>query len=1445
MNHNRKYLNRFLAFVLAAALIVTYMPMSRIAFAEAEATSETQTEASAEEKKAEPAPAPETPKEEKSEPVAAPEPTPEPATEETSEPAEPAADVAEPADVAEEVPADVVEGENPEALVEEEAPEEEAYPAQNFSGEAGGVSVSVSAPKGALPEGTTMSVTYVSPDEVMDAVESAVDGEVKTVKAVDITFKKDGTKIEPNKAVSVHMNASGMDSNANQSVVHIADNGAASVVTENVNDGEATFKSDAFSVYIVVDTDDSESQDHNAVATYKFYVGEELKNTQNIKSGDTLLDPGALGAENGSNSVFRGWYVAEDQDQTISGETPGSKLTFGTKSSVPKTETIKVVAKIDTTYYVTFLGEKIDGERNIVAVEAVTVNGPKGTEGTLDISSKTVIPKADTSAFEGWSESDGGSLITTDTITITDDKTLYASVVDAHWIHFDENVDWETSDSDPTYTGPVYVKNTDDVSTKKPADPTRKGYEFGGWYKDKDCTEAFEWTGTGLDDDITLYAKWTPRKTTYTVVIWKQKVDDAVDAAEKGTATYDYESSVELEALTGTELSTLDFSSYKGLTYTGFHYSDRIVFSDDTVKANGSTVVNVYYDRNILTINFVSGTHNEYVEATDNSGTQYGLVDDEYVRLTRNGRNAPYTWTYNKTGTYSGEYYHRVTNNNGTQYGLVDGQLVQLTRRNGNWYKPDGTRYYGDRYASGQGDIWNTTYGIVDGELTALDYDWWNEEYTYSKTITYTDTRYKMATVPTTTQFVGLYGSSLADNGYTWPSEQTWYENPNSGGTRLTFLDAFKFDGLSGVSPDGTVLTQYSGNSAGTNTIRFYKQNLDGETYPETATNTVYTSSNSTFTITEKYEGFTAVSYRNGTGSWHSLPDDRKVSASNLQLRFERNKYSLTFMVDGEVKDTKNGILYEEALAGHKIADPEKKHYRFVCWCNDPEGNSPVDWENSKMPAANKVVYAKFEQVQYHISLDPNGGEIVGTLDSEFNVDPLTILSKESMFKNTVWTKDTKHELVGWFFKNEDDTAGSVYDYAAVEGPVNLIAKWRMPGQVSIIYDAGEGGTLDKQPDNYKYATDSAVVLAAPPKVKEGYIFVGWKLEDENGNVIDTVYYPGNTFDISEDIIQNYNESTKTGEVHVVAVYNKAGEGPFEKTYIRWFKNDGSDCFHTDTLEVQTGDVEDSTLLVNEPVPIQAAPEREGYEFLGWAKVDESDDLALEQDLDEDDILIYYKDGTFYAEEACTKEATEVAADNDRKYEAMFAVWCKLDELNYDANGGTGDPMDPTSGKTGQDVEVSANEYEKEGYTFVEWNTAANGSGTSYDPGDDYTLTTGEDILYAQWEANKHTVTYVYDGDVPSGVNPPAAKTNVEYGSTVEAAPTPEAVAGYTFEGWDEPESFEMPDKDVTITGTWSLNKHTVTYVYDGDVPSGVNPPAEKTDVKYGSTVEAAPKDGC
>ena len=41
----------------------------------------------------------------------------------------------------------------------------------------------------------------------------------------------------------------------------------------------------------------------------------------------------------------------------------------------------------------------------------------------------------------------------------------------------------------------------------KPADPTRSGYVFAGWYTDKACTAAYDFTQP-VTDSVTLYAKW-------------------------------------------------------------------------------------------------------------------------------------------------------------------------------------------------------------------------------------------------------------------------------------------------------------------------------------------------------------------------------------------------------------------------------------------------------------------------------------------------------------------------------------------------------------------------------------------------------------------------------------------------------------------------------------------------------------------------------------------------------------------------------------------------------------------------------------------------------------------------------------------------------------------------------------------------------------------------
>ncbi len=70
----------------------------------------------------------------------------------------------------------------------------------------------------------------------------------------------------------------------------------------------------------------------------------------------------------------------------------------------------------------------------------------------------------------------------------------------------------------------------------------------------------------------------------------------------------------------------------------------------------------------------------------------------------------------------------------------------------------------------------------------------------------------------------------------------------------------------------------------------------------------------------------------------------------------------------------------------------------------------------------------------------------------------------------------------------------------------------------------------------------------------------------------------------------------------------------------------------------------------------------------------------------------------------------------------------------YDGNGSDGGRApDTIAYQTGAQPAVLANTYVFTGYVFDSWNTAADGSGTSYAPGDLLTIASADVTLYAQW----------------------------------------------------------------------------------------------------------------
>lgn len=291
----------------------------------------------------------------------------------------------------------------------------------------------------------------------------------------------------------------------------------------------------------------SPDPDNTTYCTYEFYVNGEKVDTQIVKNGDTLLEP-QVEAQDGK--VFTGW------DQ----EVPFGKISGLTGENT----TIRVDAVFADGYYVYFK----DNTGRIIA----TKTGTTGQKITFEDVSFAV---GTDEAITGWyTDSTLTNKVTS--VTIEDSNiTLYAKVEKGYWITFESN--------GGSYVAPVFYATS--ATAEDPAAPTKPGYTFAGWYTDAVLTTEADFST--IKANTTVYAKWTAaNETNYTVIHWQENVDD------------DKFSFKESETMTGTtgELTTAAAKSYDGFNVRGIEQK--------TIAGDGSTIVNVFYERNEYTINF-------------------------------------------------------------------------------------------------------------------------------------------------------------------------------------------------------------------------------------------------------------------------------------------------------------------------------------------------------------------------------------------------------------------------------------------------------------------------------------------------------------------------------------------------------------------------------------------------------------------------------------------------------------------------------------------------------------------------------------------------------------------------------------------------------------------------------------------------------------------------
>ena len=116
--------------------------------------------------------------------------------------------------------------------------------------------------------------------------------------------------------------------------------------------------------------------------------------------------------------------------------------------------------------------------------------------------------------------------------------------------------------------------------------------------------------------------------------------------------------------------------------------------------------------------------------------------------------------------------------------------------------------------------------------------------------------------------------------------------------------------------------------------------------------------------------------------------------------------------------------------------------------------------------------------------------------------------------------------------------------------------------------------------------------------------------------------------------------------------------------------------------------------------------------------------------------------------------------------------------------------------KHGSEI-VLIDEPTKEGYTFSGWSEVPETM-----PAEDIEIT-------GSFSVNTYKITYIVDGEI-------YATDSLTYGSEIVLIDEP-TKEGHTFSGWSEAPK-TMPAEDIEITGSFSVNSYTITYIVDGEV---------------------------
>ena len=238
------------------------------------------------------------------------------------------------------------------------------------------------------------------------------------------------------------------------------------------------------------------------------------------------------------------------------------------------------------------------------------------------------------------------------------------------------------------------------------------------------------------------------------------------------------------------------------------------------------------------------------------------------------------------------------------------------------------------------------------------------------------------------------------------------------------------------------------------------------------------------------------------------------------------------------------------------------------------------------------------------------------------------------------------------------------------------------------------------------------------------------------------------------------------------------------------------------------------TVEVGATISLPDAPEKEGHTFNGWENVPETmpaNDVVVTGSYSVNSYTVkYVLDGVEFKTETVTYGSKVPLPEVSEKEGHTFSGWKDVPETMpakdivvegaYIANKYLltfkieDQVISSDSVEFGTRIEVPQAP-EKEGHTFNGWEDVPE------------TMPAKNVVVTGSYSVNNYTVTFMLDGIE-------FKSETVAYGSKVTLPEAPEK-EGHTFNGWEDvPES--MPAKDIVVTGSYSVNNYTVTFMLDG-----------------------------